>query len=194
MGTPLISDKELKKAVKEMQKIPQGMDKAAARALNDGLVVMGKVAARETSKEYVISQKDVKATFKKRKAYAGNLNAKIISTGSVIRLSKFPYSPKVTVNKRNKNGKLSAKSVVKVRIKRSEGKKVIHTTPPAFANTGEIWKRKGKNRFPREILYTLAVPSMIKNDNVKEPALEKGSERAQERLEHHLNHILGGGK
>ncbi len=194
MGTPLISDKELKKAVKEMQKIPQGMDKAAARALNDGLVVMGKVAAQETSKEYVISQKDVKATFKKRKAYAGNLNAKIISTGSVIRLSKFPYSPKVTVNKRNKNGKLSAKSVVKVRIKRSEGKKVIHTTPSAFANTGEIWKRKGKNRFPREILYTLAVPSMIKNDNVKEPALEKGSERAQERLEHHLNHILGGGK
>lgn len=194
MGTPLISDKELKKAVKEMQKIPQGMDKAAARALNDGLVVMGKVAAQETSKEYVISQKDVKATFKKRKAYAGNLNAKIISTGSVIRLSKFPYSPKVTVNKRNKNGKLSAKSVVKVRIKRSEGKKVIHTTPPAFANTDEIWKRKGKNRFPREILYTLAVPSMIKNDNVKEPALEKGSERAQERLEHHLNHILGGGK
>ena len=87
MGTPLISDKELKKAVKEMQKIPQGMDKAAARALNDGLVVMGKVAAQETSKEYVISQKDVKATFKKRKAYAGNLNAKIISTGSVIRLS-----------------------------------------------------------------------------------------------------------
>lgn len=194
MGTPLISDKELKKAVKEMQKIPQGMDKAAARALNDGLVVMGKVAAQETSKEYVISQKDVKATFKKRKAYAGNLNAKIISTGSVIRLSKFPYSPKVTINKRNKNGKLSAKSVVKVRIKRSEGKKVIHTTPPAFANTDEIWKRKGKNRFPREILYTLAVPSMIKNDNVKEPALEKGSERAQERLEHHLNHILGGGK
>lgn len=194
MGTPLISDKELKKAVKEMQKIPQGMDKAAARALNDGLVVMGKVAAQETSKEYVISQKDVKATFKKRKAYAGNLNAKIISTGSVIRLSKFQYSPKVTVNKRNKNGKLSAKSVVKVRIKRSEGKKVIHTTPSAFANTGEIWKRKGKNRFPREILYTLAVPSMIKNDNVKEPALEKGSERAQERLEHHLNHILGGGK
>lgn len=194
MGTPLISDKELKKAVKEMQKIPQGMDKAAARALNDGLVVMGKVVAQETSKEYVISQKDVKATFKKRKAYAGNLNAKIISTGSVIRLSKFPYSPKVTINKRNKNGKLSAKSVVKVRIKRSEGKKVIHTTPAAFANTGEIWKRKGKNRFPREILYTLAVPSMIKNDNVKEPALEKGSERAQERLEHHLNHILGGGK
>lgn len=194
MGTPLISDKELKKAVKEMQKIPQGMDKAAARALNDGLVVMGKVAAQETSKEYVISQKDVKATFKKRKAYAGNLNAKIISTGSVIRLSKFPYSPKVTINKRNKNGKLSAKSVVKVRIKRSEGKKIIHTTPTAFANTGEIWKRKGKNRFPREILYTLAVPSMIKNDNVKEPALEKGSERAQERLEHHLNHILGGGK
>lgn len=194
MGTPLISDKELKKAVKEMQKIPQGMDKAAARALNDGLVVMGKVAAQETSKEYVISQKDVKATFKKRKAYAGNLNAKIISTGSVIRLSKFPYSPKVTVNKRNKNGKLSAKSRVKVRIKRNEGKKVIHTTPSAFANTDEIWKRKGKNRFPREILYTLAVPSMIKNDNVKEPALEKGSERAQERLEHHLNHILGGGK
>ncbi len=194
MGTPLISDKELKKAVKEMQKIPQGMDKAAARALNDGLVVMGKVAAQETSKEYVIKQGTVRATFKKRKANAGNLNAKIISSGSKLKLAEFPYSPKQTSNKKKKNGKLYAKSMVKVKIKRNEGRKVVHHSPPAFANNGGIYHRKGKSRFPIQVMFTTSIPGMIENEKIGDVAIEKASERAQERLEHHLNRILGGGK
>ena len=43
-------------------------------------------------------------------------------------------------------------------------------------------------------MYTVSIPSMVKNPKVSEVALEKASEKAQERLPHHLERLIGGGK
>lgn len=198
MGTPLIDDKELKNAVKELRKIPKGVNGAMSRALNDGLVVCGKVTAKEVSNEYVIKQGDVRASFKKYRANSGNLKARLVSRGKGLRLADFPYTPKQTTNRKRKSGKLYANSTVKVRVKRNEGKKVVHHSPPAFANKGGIFNRKGNKRFPIQVMYTVSIPGMVKNPKVSEVALEKASERAQERLPHHLarylDGVIGGGK
>lgn len=191
MGTPYIQDKELKKALKEMMKIPKNVDHATARALNDGLVTCGKVAAQETAKEYVIKQGDVKSTFKKRKATIGNLKAKIDSDGEKLKLSFFPYSPNQTTNKKRKNGKPYASSKVKVRVKRNEGRKVVHHALPAFSNKG-IYYRKSKKRFPIQTMFTTSIPGMIENPKIGKNAVEKGCEQANKRMDHHMNRLIGG--
>lgn len=193
MGAPYIQDKELKKAIKELNKIPKNVNHATARALNDGLVTCGKVAAQETAKEYVIKQADIKSTFKKHRASIEHLEAKINSEGEKLKLSFFPYSPNQTTNKKRKNGKPYASSKVKVRVKRNEGRKVVHHALPAFSNKG-IYYRKSKKRFPIQTMFTTSIPGMIENPKVGEIAVEKGSEQAEKRLIHHLERLIGGGK
>lgn len=194
MGAPYIQDKELKKALKEMMKVPKGMNGAMARALNDGLTVCAKVTAQQVSKEYVVSQKNVRATFKKFKANSGNLHAYLESRGRGLKLADFPYSPKQTTNKRSKSGKPLSKSLVKVRVKRSEGRKILRTTPPAFTNNNGIKQRLGDKRFPIQNIYTISIPGMILNEKVNTMAIQKARERTEERLQNHIMMVLTNGK
>jgi hypothetical protein len=98
-------------------------------------------------------------------------------------LGKFQHTPK--------NYSKKAKSV-KVKVKKSEGFKVIKTSPAAFVQTiyggeADIYKRKDNKRFPVVKLRTLSIPQMISNDKVMKNIQEAAGKKLQERINHEIN-------
>ena len=181
MNGVIIDDSELKQVVKKLAKMPKEIPKATAQAINRTVTHTATLTKRETTKIYAVKQKDVAATLSKKRATAGNLRGYVKSKGNNIELSKFPYNPKIT-NKRRKR--------VKVKVRRDRGYQVINTSPSAFTNTGQIWQRKGKSRFPRKKLYTLSVPSMVGNPEVSDPIKEKAAKKLEERVRHEIERRL----
>ncbi|MDU4597467.1 MAG: phage tail protein [Clostridium sporogenes] len=176
--------KELNQIKIELGKVPGQIPGATASALNRTLRYTFTHTDKEVRNLYAIKSKDVKSTMKKHLASKSNLYAYLSSTGSTINLTKFPHRPR-KFSKRNK------KRMVQVKIKTNGGYKGINTTPKAFVQTiggkTNIWKRKGKERFPVTTLRTLSVPQMIKNEKISEKVQRLSNEKLEERIEHEIN-------
>ena len=180
-----INDKELKEIAIKLSKFPNQIPGATASALNRTLAHTATQTKREVTNMYCIKQKDVVSTLKKKKASKSNLNAYVQSRGRTIALSKFPHTPK--------KYKKKAKEV-KVKIKKNEGYKAINTSPKAFVQTmngvTHIWKRKGKERAPVQLLRTLSVPQMVGNEEVIEKIQESSQDMLRKRIEHEVSRRL----
>lgn len=185
-----IDTKELKKITIKLGEIPKQIQGATASALNRTVDYTVTQTAREVTKRYAISQKEVKKTIKKHKASKSNLYAYVESSGNSTALHRFPHTPK----------KYSKKAKVKVQVIKGSGKKSIGVTPSAFVQnmkgTTGIWKREGEKRAPVVLLRSLSIPQMISNDETLKNIQEASSKKLQERIEHEINWRLSkaGGK
>lgn len=175
-----IDTKDLKKVTIKLGELPKQIPGATASALNRTVDFTVTQTAREVTKRYAISQKEVKKTIKKHKASKSNLYAYVESKGNTIALHKFPHTPK----------KFSKKAKVKVQVIKSGGKKSIGVTPPAFVqkmnSTTGIWKREGQKRTPVTLLRTLSVPQMITNDETLNNIQQAANKKLQERIDHEI--------
>lgn len=165
---------------------------AAASALNRTIQHVYTRVGKIVTDNYAIKAKDVKSTMANNisKASKGQLSASVRSVGHTLSFAHFPYSP----------GKPGTGRPVKVKIKKSSGKKEVMTqNRPFVATTGaksedktqfNVFKRTGKERKPIVVLRTLSVPQMITNKATEESITEVANKKLAERVEHEIKYRL----
>jgi hypothetical protein len=180
----IVDVKELNKLAIELKGFEKQIPGAAASALNRTLEHVNTKIGRIVTQEYALKSTEVKGSIKKYKAKKGDLSASLISRGHTLSLSHFPFSPK----------KPGTKRPVKVKIKKSEGKKSVNTDPKAFVqvmhNSLNVFKRVGNGRKPVVVLRTLSVPQMIGNEIVDSQIQELAQAKLSERITHEVNYRL----
>lgn len=162
--------------------IPKQIPGATRSAVNRTLNFTATRISKEVTNEYTVAKKDVNATLTKHKASGSSFYAWIDSKGSSISLGKFKHKP-AKYSKRIKK--------VQVRIKKSGGYKVIHTSPSAFVQTiygssSDIYRRKDKRRMPVKKLRTISIPQMIANPQIINNIEDASAQKLQERIEHEI--------
>ncbi|MHC1683688.1 MAG: phage tail protein [Clostridiaceae bacterium] len=188
-----------------LQRVAKQIPGATASALNRTLDFTTTRTIKEVTNEYTVKNKTVKQTIKKVRAKGNSLYAYISSTGPTISLAKFQHTPRrapANAMKFGKGKKIVGKGYqVKVKVKKTDGYKVINTNPKAFVqkingDEAEIYMRKGSKRFPVIKLRSLSVPQMIANEKIIKSVQEVASQKLQERINHEIEWRLNklGGK
>lgn len=166
----------------DLQKVAKQIPGATVSALNRTLIFTATKTVKEVTNEYAIKSNTVKSSMKRVRAKGNSLYAYISSTGPAIPLGKFQHTPR-KYSKRVKS--------VKVKVKKSGGYKNIKTNPKAFVQTiygaeADIYKRKGKSRFPVIKLKSISVPQMISNEKIINNVQQAAALKLQERIEHEI--------
>lgn len=190
----------IKELEKRLGKLKSKAPIALRNAINEAATYANTEAKRGIADNYEMAQKNVKETFRIKKATISKLSARLTSRGGPIALSKFKVSPTHIV-KRGKRGKQKGKpdpEVYKVSVKKSTGSRPLSGSPKAFLakmGTGHIgvMERVSNRRFPLKQLYGPAAPSMMKNDAIIGRIQKGAAERMRERLDHHVEGILAKG-
>ena len=177
-----IDDKEIKKTLKNLDKFPKQVPKAASAAINRTITFTNKKVSQEVRKIYNVKAGDIKSTIKIKRATPSNLSGEINSNGKRLTLKRFSRTNKW------KRGK-----PIKVKVKKT-GAKVVNTSPKAFMTSlngnGQILKRKGASQYPVEVLHTLSIPQMISNTEVSDSVMEEARQVLQKRIEHEVIYRL----
>ena len=170
-----------------LRHIPGAAPKAMARAINRAAESARTEAARKAREEYYIKHKDIIDTIKLRRATPGDLSAEVVSTGSVIPLTKFRVTPKSPQPKR--------KAPLIARVKRGAGGPITGAFV-ARLSSGHVgvFNRVSKARLPIVQRYGPSVPQMLGSPTVTGWVEQKAAETLEKRLDHEINRVLEGGK
>ena len=176
-------DDSLKKAQVLLLHIPNGMAIATSRAFNRSLQQGRTAATREVGKRYTVRQKDVRPTFKMRRANKSNMEAELLSTGKRLPLTKFSYKPKQDTTGSNRKQ-------VRVGVKKG-GLKPLGAS---FVWNGKIMQRLGKESYPIQQKFGAAVPVMMNNNEITDRVTETMTQSVIRRLDHETQRLLEGNK
>lgn len=176
-----IDDRQLKSTLKKLSKFPKEVPKAASAAINRTLTFTNKTLKKEVRNVYNIKAGDIQSSLTLKRATPSSLVGQIQSDGRRLTLGRF-------VRGASKRGK-----PVKVRVKKA-ATKVVNTAPGAFVSslTGnkQVLKRKGKSRYPVEVLHTLSIPQMISTVKVSNVIQTEAQRVLRQRTEHEVNFRL----
>ncbi|CAI3560322.1 MULTISPECIES: phage tail protein [Clostridium] len=183
-----IDDKEIKEALKKLNKIPKQIPRASASAINRTITFANKRLKQEIRKEYTIKNTEIQSTITLRKANPSNLSAVIESCDRRLTLQRFGKSLASW-----KKGR-----PIRVRVKKTGAKK-LRTNPKAFViglngnlhiakRTGK--KNKNKKKETIEVLRTLSVPQMVSNRKIEQIIKKEAEVKLKERIEHEINYRL----
>ncbi len=205
----IISDIEMEGAdeiIKRLKELREKAPQALCRAINDAVGKTFTEEKRAVSKRYNIAQKNVAPTLEKVKASRSRLKGAVISKGERISLYDFKHKEGETIS---------------VSVKKGGSQKQLDGNPRAFIakmDNGHmgIMERKGvyKNKIKRrkmgkvkkghpaindhneriKQLNSLSVPQMLKDEKLLGEIEEVAREKLYERLDHHIDYILGKGR
>ena len=164
MAEIFVDTKQLKSVAMELAEFPKKVPKEVlVPALNDSLKRVNTVVKRGVSGRYVIPQKEVEKSIKRKHASASNPSASIVLRGKPKGLINFKLKPAKMQSQAGK--KLKARKSLEVKIKKEGGYKQIGIKPAAFVavanGTPNVFHRKGKKSLPIERLVTISVPQML---------------------------------
>ena len=176
----------MERAEKILANVPKGAERAAANALNRGLSRVKTGAMRKVKEVYTVQSAALSAATNSRvsKASAGNLVGSISFSGAKIPLYKFHVTPKTPGT-----GQFVNAGVMK------GGGRTFQSAFIAQMASGHlgIFERDSKPRFPVEEIMGLAAAQMVGNEKIIEPLEEEAQKLVNERLEHEIERLLGGG-
>lgn len=145
-------------AAKALEGIKDGYPKAAANAINKGLVAGRKVATMEIRKKYNIKSGDVKSEgFKINNASWGNLTGSLDAKGPMLPVDLF--APKFTFKRTVRRG--PKRQFVTVSIKRGSRKLVKGAFGDHF---GRVLERRQPEKYPVFPVSTIGIPYMVRGD------------------------------
>lgn len=177
---------ELRRTRDLLQHVPQGAERATARAMNRTLEGARTEVVRSVTSTYIIRAADVRETITIDKASADKLQARLRSQGAVIGLQHFQHSPKAATNPRPKVG-------IRVRVRKDSRASALPGTFIAGGRIG-IFQRAGRDRLPLERRFGPAVPSMV-GTVVEEQQIERqAGDRFIRELNHEIDYLLTKGK
>lgn len=181
-----VNSYELKKVEMSLGKYKSKAPVLMSRALNRAATNANKNARMKPKDEYNIKSSDVKSTLSIKKANRSNLGAVVKSKGEKVPLDKFKVSPKQP--KPQKPPK-----VLKVAVKK-DGYKKLKSAFVADISGSKVFQRTSKSRLPIKRLYGPAVPSMLKNEDVRERIEKEATDTFYKRLDHEIKRVLESGK
>lgn len=191
--------KDLERAKKLLENIPNGVERAATRAINKSIITLKKDLKKEVTKNYGIKSTDVEKSLSTKKATFTALNGVIKSKSRVISMYKFFKS------QTQKN--------ITVLIKRSEGRKKVKGKTNLngapfiarmsnghhgiFQRNNKVRKVQGKNKMYSTQgltqLNTLSIPQMLGSNSVMEYIRSNGAEKILEKnFDNEVDKILEG--
>ena len=187
MAAIIVDSEALKKVAIVLKGFPKVVPKAMSAALNRTISTVKTDMKREAVANYEVKSADVAKSLSVIRATPSRLNAVAISSGRPIALAHFKFKPKQPMAGRTRRK-------VMVKIKKSDGYKVIKKTPPAFVQNingaTNIFARTGKQRLPIKRLYSLSAPQMINNKEVINRITEKAHETLEKRVKHEIEYRL----
>ena len=195
-----IDQTDLENRLERLREVKNGAPRALMRALNRTLTGMGTDAAKETSAQYVIKQKDVKANLNKSRANMSNLSIVMRSKGRPIRLVKFKTKP-------NKRPGQRGGQPAFAQVKRDGGGGRIPGSFMAnfqagkdshkglFVRTGKFAKMKrgrhqGQRREQIRQLHGPGVVQMLRQEDVRSAIQTNATGRFNKQLDHEIKHLL----
>ena len=195
-----VNSYELKKIEMRLGKYKSKAPVVMSRALNRAAANANKNARMKPKSEYNIKSNDVKSTLSIKKANRSNLGAVVKSKGEKVPLDKFKVSPKQPRPQK-------PPKVLKVAVKK-DGYKKLKSAFVADISGYKVFKRTGKFKIPdkgkyagknlkREIIqriYGPAVPSMLKNKDVRNYIEKEAVDTFHKRLDHEIKRVLESGK
>ena len=164
-----------------------GAERAAATAINRSLIIIKKEMKKKATYEYDIKSTDVEKTLAVKKATFSILSGTIISKSHRTALYKF--------------FKGTSGDDIKVRIKKSEGTKIVKRNSknlgnPFLANMKNghrgIFQRKVEKPYPIKENYTLSIPQMLGYQRAEDYVMEKGNTLLEKAIEREVERILRG--
>lgn len=174
-------ERSIRAAQNALADIPKGAEAAAARAFNRALMAGRTAAVKEITKRYTVKAKDVRPTFKMKKASKTHLEAELISEGSALPLRAFAHKPATDTTGRKRKP-------IRVTIK---GSNQFELTT-SFVWKKHIFTRLGDTRLPVKKATGPSVPSMLGNENIVEEVQGVMDETAAKRMEHEMERLAGG--
>lgn len=176
----VIDTSEVNKVVKGLGEFEKQMPGAAISAVNRTLTHVNTRTKRLVANHYRVKISDVKTTITLHKARKGRLLAFLKSEGRRLTLGRFKFG--------------NAKKSVKVKIKKTGGPKKVDTSPQAFSQIlsgkQQIMKRRGKSRYPVDVLRSISIPQMIDSLDVSEEIQKEANKMLSERIEHEIDYRL----
>lgn len=169
--------------VKRLSGFEKEVPAAVQQAVNRTIDHVFTRAAQAVTKAYNITNRETKDTMTKRKASKGNLNAYVKFRGKRFTLARFLP------------GGLGSKSKVsKVKIKKSAGYKRVGGEPKTFnqkvSGNTQVMRRVGKNRYPVDVMRTIATAQMVMNDDVASVIQKDANAMLIKRVEHEIERRL----
>jgi len=175
-------------AEKALKNVANGFPRAAADAINRGLISGRKQADQGIRARYNIKSAAVKSELLINKANWSSLSGSLEAKGPMIPLGKF--APTVKVKRVARRG--ARRQFVTVTIIKGSRKLV----KGAFMAKGRIWERRQDERTPIYPVSTIGIPYMVGYVGVAKKVEETIARVTAQRLEHNVNRLLAvaGGK
>lgn len=194
-----IDNKKLENAMKFLQGIENGVERAATAAINHSLGKAKTKLKRKITETYYIKNSDIEKTLSIKKANFSTL------AGTISSRSKRTSLPKMKLKKSGKNMFVGIKKAEGIQL--LSGKSELYGKPfTAKMKNGHIgvFQRKTSRRIgvgsqkseeqenPIQELYTISIPQMAGNQGVQKYIEEEAGKLVNERFEHEVDRILKG--
>lgn len=168
-------------ARRKLSKLPNGVETAAARAVNRVLTSARAEVVRAVRDRYTVRASDVRLSLKLTKASKNRLEGEISSRGSKVDLnaSHFKVRPRSDTTGRRQ------RRVVAEIIKGSP-----HEVERGFIFNTQVFRRVGRTRLPIAKQTGPAVPQMLEHDEVLTKVSHNLQERFVQRLDHEVEALL----
>ena len=169
-------------AEKALRGIAKGFPKAAAEAINRGLVAGRKVAVQGIRQRYKIAAGALKAKgMTVKKATWKRIEGDLAARGPMLPVSLF--TPRVKVIQGSK------RKVVSAEIIKGHRKVIKGAFMP---KSGRVMERRQTARYPIFPVSTIGVPYMVRHQKLSEKIQETISKVTRERLHQQVNLFLSG--
>lgn len=169
-------------AEKALKGVANGFPRAAAEAINRGLIAGRKQADQGIRARYNIASAAVKSELLINKANWSSLSGSLEAKGPMIPLAKFAPTVRLKrVTRRGPRRQFLTAAIIKGARKLIKG---------AFMAKGRVWERRQAARTPVFPVSTIGIPFMVGYVGVA-PKVEESIARATaQRLEHNVNRLL----
>lgn len=169
-------------AEKALKGVANGFPRAAADAINRGLIAGRKQADQGIRGRYNIKSAAVKSELLIKKANWGNLKGSLEAKGPMIPVAKFGATVKTkrTVRRGPRRQFVSVAIIKGVR-------KVIKG---AFMAKGRVWERRQADRLPVFPVSAIGIPFMISYAGVSKKVEETIGRATLQRLDHNVARLL----
>ena len=178
------SSKQMNHAIKALQAIPGGVERAAVPALNRANQSARAEGLRKLTETYTAKRADIVKTLRMTKATRTSLVSGFSSKSPRMPLTAFSVSPRKPTVRGEK---------VRVSVRRDSGSKTISR---GFLNKGtssgrlQVLQREGLSRYPIQTLFGPSPAQMLNEEGVRESVEKRASEVLERRFDHEIGRLL----
>lgn len=173
---------QMKRLIRAVKDIEDGVPKVLAPALNRALDKGRTTVRREIRKEYVIKSKDIPIAV--RGASRSKLGGEIVIRQGMLELNKFKVRPSGVQRRKNKRP-------VFAQVKKSGGRVMPGAFVPAGVGyVGPFIRKAGAGRLPMHKLLTIGASIMASQPTVGPEVNKQMGDTLAKRIDHEIERVL----